>query len=136
LLLLPEVVSLWLLRAWGRFGKSNSSFWFNQMRLGSSCFLLESKRNRASKFLSLSVFKNGRRSFVIFPTGRNGSGWARIFDVLSELVSFPNRRSGGEQRVSLSQGALLNKRFLPILPPPPLGCCPKCGFSGEPSCFL
>ena len=49
-LLLPETVSLWLLRAWGRFGKSNSSFWFDQMHLGSG-FLLESKRNRAGKFL-------------------------------------------------------------------------------------
>ena len=46
-LLLPEAASLLLLRAWGRFGKSNSSFWCNQMRLGSTIFLLESKRNRA-----------------------------------------------------------------------------------------
>ena len=74
LLLWPEAVALWLLRAWGRFGKSNSSFWFNQMRLGSSCFLLESKRNRVGKFLQLSVFNKGRRSFVIFPAGCNGSG--------------------------------------------------------------
>ena len=22
------------------------------------------------------------------------------------------------------------------LPPPPLGCCPQCGFRGEPFCFL
>ena len=29
-LLLPEKVSLWLLRAWGRFGKFNSSFRCNQ----------------------------------------------------------------------------------------------------------
>ena len=20
-------------------------------------------------------------------------------------------------------------------PPPPLGCCPQCGFKGEPACF-
>ena len=73
---------------------------------------------------------------MIFPPGWNGSGWARIFEVLSELISFLFRGSGGKHRVSLSQGASLNKGFLPPLPPPPLGCCPKCGFSGEPSCFL
>ena len=39
--------------------------------------------------------------------------------------------------MSLPQGALLNNALPPPPPPPqPLGCCPKCGFSGEPSCFL
>ena len=37
--LLPENVALWLLRAWGRFYKSKSSNWCNQVRQGSSIFL-------------------------------------------------------------------------------------------------
>ena len=50
-LLLPENVALWFLRAWGRFYKSNSPNWCNQMRRGTSIFLLESNRNQAAKFL-------------------------------------------------------------------------------------
>jgi len=69
-LLPPEQVSQWLLRAWGRFYKSKSSSWFNQLHLGSGRFLLESKRNRAGKFLQLSTIK-GQQSFVISPAGWN-----------------------------------------------------------------
>ena len=100
-------------------------------------FFWNPKGMGAGKFLQLSVIKNGRRSFVIFPAGWNDRGWTRIFDVLNEIISSPNRGLGGEYRVSLPQGALLNKALPPPLPPPPsLGCCPKCGFLGEPSCFL
>ena len=52
--LLPELASQWLLRAWGRFCKSDSPSWFNQFCLGSDRFLLEYKRNRAGMFLQLS----------------------------------------------------------------------------------
>ncbi|KAJ8426381.1 hypothetical protein Cgig2_000576 [Carnegiea gigantea] len=82
-ILLPEIVALWLLRAWGRFYKSNSSNWCNQVRQGSSIFLLESKRSRAGKFLELSVINEGKRTFVIFPAGWNERGWAKIFDALT-----------------------------------------------------
>ena len=72
--LLPENVALWLLRAWGRFHMSKSSNWCNQVHQGSSIFLLESKRNRAGKFLQLSVINKGKRTFVIFPAGWNERG--------------------------------------------------------------
>jgi len=64
-LLLPAPVSRWLLRAWGRFSKSKSSSWFNQMRLEAGHFMLEYKRNRAGKFLQLSAIKQGHKTFVI-----------------------------------------------------------------------
>ena len=54
---LPQPVALWLLRAWGRFRKSKSSTWCNQMRLSSRLFVLELKSNLAGKFLKLSVSK-------------------------------------------------------------------------------
>ena len=60
-LLLPNQVSQWLLRASGRFCKSKSSSWFNQLRLGFGRFLLGSKRNRAGKFLQLFAIKKGQR---------------------------------------------------------------------------
>jgi len=41
-IMLTEQVSQWLLKAWGCFGKSNSSSWSNHLRLGSERFLLES----------------------------------------------------------------------------------------------
>ncbi|KAJ8432736.1 hypothetical protein Cgig2_015654 [Carnegiea gigantea] len=88
---LPEHVALWLLRAWGRFYKSKSSNWCNQVRQDSSIFLLESKRNRAGKFLQLSVINKGKRTFVIFPAGWNERGWAMIFDALTEILSRPQQ---------------------------------------------
>ena len=84
--LLPENVALWLLRAWGRFYKSKSSNWCNQVCQGSSIFLLESKRNRAGKFLLLSVINKDRRTFIIFPGGWNERGWTKIFDAFTEIV--------------------------------------------------
>ena len=50
-LLLPENVALWLLRAWGRFYKSKSPNWCNQIRRDSNIFLFESNRSRGGKFL-------------------------------------------------------------------------------------
>ena len=75
-IVLPEEVALWLLRAWSRFGQAKSLNWRNQCRRGSSIFLLESKRNRAGKFLQLSVINRGRQSFIIFPGGWKGKGWS------------------------------------------------------------
>ena len=132
-LLLLEQVSQWLLRAWGRFGKSKSPSWFNQLRLGSGRFLLESKRNRAGRFLQLSALKQGQRSFVIFPAGWNGRGWKKIFDAMKEIIYPHNKGPGALSAKSSAQGPL----SVSVVPPPPLlGCCPKCGFAGEPTCFL
>jgi len=69
---LPEPVALWLLRACGRFKKSKSTCWSNQMRLCSRFYVLEFKSNLGGKFLKLSVSKEGNRAFVIFPTGPIG----------------------------------------------------------------
>ena len=63
---LPELVALWLVRAWG---KSKSDSWCNQMRLHSRIYKLEFKSNLTGKFLALSVIKEGNRTFVIFPAG-------------------------------------------------------------------
>jgi len=132
-LTLPELVSHWLLRAWGRFSKSKSSSWFNQLRLGSGRFLLEYKRNRAGRFLQFSATKQGQKSFVIFPAGWNERGWAKIFDVLKEIIK-PHSLGLG-----VSGAKPLVQKSLPLCdlpPPPPMGCCPKCGFAGEPAYFL
>ena len=129
----PELASQWLLRAWGRFCKSDSPSWFNQFRLGSDRFLLEYKRNRVGMFLQLSVIRKGQRSFVIFPAGWNGGGWKKNFDAMSEIISPLSKGPGRVRAESSSQGAVgLNAS----LPSPPLGRCPKCGFSGEPISFL
>ena len=66
---LPEPVVLWLLRVWGRFRKSKSASWCNQMRLHSKIYMSEFKSNHAGKFLQLSVIKEAIRTFVIFPAG-------------------------------------------------------------------
>ena len=68
-ILLPRDVVLWLLRAWMRFRTSQSANWCNQMRKGSRVFMLESRSNRAGKFLHLSVNSEGKCSFVILPAG-------------------------------------------------------------------
>ncbi|KAJ8445690.1 hypothetical protein Cgig2_026017 [Carnegiea gigantea] len=94
--LLPENVALWLLRAWGRVYKSNSSNWYNQVHQGSSIFLLESKRNRAGKFLQLLVVIKGNKTFVIFPAGWNERGWAKIFNALTEIVDREKQRVSTE----------------------------------------
>ena len=85
-ILLPEEVVLWLLRAWTRFRKSKSANWCNQMRLGSRIFMLESRSNRARKYLLLSVIIDGKRSFVIFPAGWNEWGWFKMFGFIAEIV--------------------------------------------------
>lgn len=138
-LLLPENVALWLLRAWGRFFKSKSPNWCNQVRRGSTIFLLESKKNRAGKFLQLSMVNKGKRSFVIFPAGWNERGWAKIFNALSEIVNLAFLDTSRALRRPTHQMTLVHDAVPPpatLPPPPPPGCCPKCGFTGEPQRFL
>jgi len=73
-LILPEQVALWLLKVCTRFCKAKSSNWCNQIRRGSSIFLLESKSNWAGKFLQLSAIKRGRQSSIVFSGGCNNNG--------------------------------------------------------------
>jgi len=137
--LLPKHVAVWLLRALGRFYKSKSANWCNQMRQGSSIFLLESKRNRAGKFLQLSVINKGKRTFVIFPAGWNERGWAKIFDALNEIVNLAFTAASGALRRPPHQVTMAHGAAPPRPPQPPAlppGCYPKCGFIGEPKCFL
>jgi len=120
-------------------GQILSSNWCNQVRQRSSIFLLESKRNRAGKFLELSVINKSKRTFVIFPAGRNERGWAMIFDALTEIVNLAFSAASGALRrppyqVTRAHGDALPSPPQP--PPPPPGCCLKCGFIGEPKCFL
>ena len=134
---LPEPVVFWLLRAWGRFRKSKSANWCNRMRLSSRLFMLDSKSNIAGKFLKLSVSKEGNRAFVIFPAGWNEKGWDRIFDSIAGIMGQPSGepvllRKGNSAHTLLPGRAPTGAP----LPPPPLGGCPQCGFTGEPACFL
>lgn len=132
-ILLPEDAVLWLLRAWTRFRTSQSVNWCNQMRKGSRVFMLESRSNRAGKYLQLSVFYEGKRSFVILPAGWKEWGWFKMFGVIAELVG----------QVPLAPPVKLSTSAPPpssplgtIAPPPPLTeCCPKCGFKGKPASF-
>ena len=72
---LPEPVVLRLLRAWGRFRKSKSLSWCNQMRLHSRIYMLEFKSNHAGKFLQLSVIKEAiELSLFSKPVGMNKAG--------------------------------------------------------------
>ena len=48
--------------------------------------MLESRSNLAGKFLKLSVSKEGRRAFVIFPAGWNDKGWVKIFDSIAGIL--------------------------------------------------
>ena len=135
--------SLWFClskwRAWSRFCKSKSSNWCDQIRQGSSIFLLEAKRNRGGKFLQLSAINRGRPSFIIFPGGWKGQGWSRIFEVLVEIVDPSFVHSRGIQNAPYEEmfPVLQPPHSHPIPPPPPPpGCCPRCGFFGEPASFL
>lgn len=74
-----------LVRARGRFRKSKSAFWCNQMRLHSIIYMLEFKSNLAGKFLQLSLIKRANRTFVIFPADWNNRGWVKIFDSVAEI---------------------------------------------------
>ncbi|KAJ8434740.1 hypothetical protein Cgig2_001943 [Carnegiea gigantea] len=96
-----------------------SSNWYNQMRRDSSIFLLESKRNPASKFLQLSIIKDGRRSFIIFPVGWNDRGSARILDALNEIVGPSNLGLGDSHKLSSPQQPLPNGVMPSPSPPPP-----------------
>jgi len=85
------------------------------------------------RFLQLSALKQGQRSFVIFPAGWNGRGWEKIFDALKEIIYLHSKSSGAASAKSSAQGPL----SLSVVPSPlPFGCYPKCGFAGEPACFL
>ena len=99
--------------------------------------MLELKSNLAGKFLKLSVSKEGNRAFVIFPAGWNEKGWVRIFDSIAAIMGQPSfdpvlLRKGNSAQAFLPRRAPTGAP----LPPPPLGCCPQCGFTGEPACFL
>ena len=48
--------------------------------------MLGSKSNCAGKYLKLSVNIDGKRSFVIFPTGWNEWGWFKMFGLIAEIV--------------------------------------------------
>jgi len=110
----------------GRFYKSKSPNWCNQMHRASNISLLESKRNRAGKFLRLSVKVKGKRTFVIFPAGWNESGWAKIFDALTEIVNLAFSGASGMLGRPLQQVTLAHGVMPPLLPPPPPpGCCPS-----------
>ena len=126
---LPEPVALWLLRAWGRFRRSKSSSWCNQMRLLSRVYLLEFRRSLAGKFLKLSVTKEGHSAFVIFPAGWNEKGWHKIFSAIEDIVgqfsvdSNLGKEGNGRQMLMTKRGDV----GVPPPPPPPLGCCLQCG---------
>ena len=120
-----------------RFKKSKSSTWCNQMRLSSRLYMLEFKSNLAGKFLKLSVSKEGNRAFVIFPAGWNNKGWDRIFESIAGIMGQPSFEPVLHRKRN-STLAVKPRRVAAgaPLPPPPLGCCPQCGFTGEPACFL
>ena len=52
---------------------------------------------------------------------------------MSEIISPLSKGPGKVRAESSSHGAV---GLIATLPPPPLGSCPKCGFSGEPARFL
>jgi len=134
---LPEPVALWLMRAWGRFRNSKSSCWCNQMKLHSRFFMLEFRCNLAGKFLKLSVTKEGYRTFVIFPTGRNEKGWDRIFKAIEDIVGQSSLEPDVYRKGNSYQSLKAKSGYVGALPPPPpSGCCPQRGFRGEPACFL
>ncbi|KAJ8420891.1 LOW QUALITY PROTEIN: hypothetical protein Cgig2_016234 [Carnegiea gigantea] len=135
-LLLPENIALWLLRAWGRFYKSKSSNWCNQVRRGSSIFPLESKRKRAGKFLQLSVLNKGKRTFVIFPPGWNERGWAKIFDALPEIANLAFLGSTEEAFTPSDTGTWYCASTSTSAKSTTSRLLSKVWFTGKPECFL
>jgi len=103
------------------------------LRLDSGRFLLEYKRNREGRFLQLSPIKQGQKSFIIFPASWNERGWTEIYDALKEISKPHSLRSGVLDTKTSAQRSF---PFCNMPPPPPMGCCPRCGFAGEPACFL
>jgi len=83
--------------------------------------------------LKLSVNKEGYKTVVIFPAGWNDKGWDRIFSAIEDIVgqSSLERKGNSYQSLKAKRGDVGAP-----LPPPPLGCCPQCGFRVKPACFL
>ena len=81
----------------------------------------------------LSAIKQGEKSFIIFPAGWNERGWTKIFDALKEIIKSHSMGSGASGAKPSAQRSF---PFCDLPPRPPLGCCPKCGFAGEPASFL
>jgi len=120
-----------------RFRKSKSANWCSQMRIGSRIFMLEYRSNRAGKYLQLSVIIDGKRSFVILPAGWNEWGWLKLFGLIVEIVGLCPLDPLVQPRTSPSQpSSSLVDVIIPPPPPPLPGCCPKCGFKGDPATFL
>ena len=139
---LPEQVVMWLLRAWNRFRNSNSASWCNQMRQGSRIYMLESKNNRAGKFLQLLKIKGGKRVFVVFPARWNKWGWTKMFEFIAELVGSGSIKPMAQLK-QLSFQPLDFEAHVIFPPPLPPKCwfigetaCFQWGFIGEPACFL
>jgi len=67
-------------------------------RVGSTVFILQRRGNVHGKFLELSEYGyGGRRTSVILPKGREGSGWANCLAQLRRLEkSFEKKATGGK----------------------------------------
>ena len=96
--------------------------------------MLEYRSNRAGKYLQISVIIDGSRSFVILPAGWNEWGWFKMFGLIADIVGLAPLDPLVQLRTSPSQPS--SSLVDAAIPPPLPGCCPKCGFKGDPAIFL
>ncbi|KAJ8444554.1 hypothetical protein Cgig2_000833 [Carnegiea gigantea] len=102
-----------------------------------TCFRARIQEKSGRKFLELSVINNGKRTLLSsHHAGMRGVGQKSLTLLLRLLISTFLGSAGALSRplpqVTLADGVVSP----PPPPPPPPGCCPKCGFTGEPECFL
>ncbi|GLT60936.1 hypothetical protein SLA2020_336750, partial [Shorea laevis] len=82
------------------------------VRVGTTVHILHRRGNKYGRFLELSEYGDGgRRSFVILPEGRKGSGWAKCLSQLRRVAkSFEKEQTDKTKLVEISRECPVQKR--------------------------
>lgn len=80
-------------------------------RVGNTVHILHRRENQHGRFLDLSEYGDGgRRSFVIIPEGRKGSGWAKCLSQLRRVEKSYVKEQAERTKMVESSGVALSQR--------------------------
>jgi hypothetical protein len=81
-------------------------------RVGTTVHILHRRGNQHGRFLELSEYGDGgRRSFVILPEGRKGSGWAKCLSQLRRVEkSYEKEQADRTKLVEITRDCPVQKR--------------------------